>query len=82
MVAVPLSTPVVELSVTPLGSAPLSSLKVGAGKPVATTGNEPGAPTTNAVLLALVMAGASLTVSVKLWVAFGVTPLEAVIVRG
>jgi len=78
---VPLSTPVVALNVTPLGSVPLS-LRVGVGKPVAVTVNEPAVPTVNVVLLALVMAGASLTVSVKLWVAFGVTPLEAVIVRG
>jgi len=56
---VPLSTPALE-SVTPLGSAPLS-LNVGAGEPVAVTVNDPAIPTTNVVLLALVMAGAWLT---------------------
>jgi len=81
VVAVPLSTPVVALKVTPLGSVPVS-LRVGVGKPVAVTGNDPAVPTVNAVLLALVMAGASLTVSVKLWVAFVPTPLLAVMVRG
>jgi len=59
---VPLSKPALE-SVTPLGSAPLS-LKVGAGVPVAVTVNDPAVPTTNVVLLALVMVGAWLTVTV------------------
>jgi len=80
VVAVPLSTPA-ALNVTPLGSVPLS-LRVGVGKPVAVTGNEPAVPTVNVVLLALVMAGGWLTMSVKLWVAFGETPLPAVKVRG
>ena len=43
-------------------------------------------PTVNAAALPLVMAGAvgvaGLTVSVKLWVAFGLTPFAAVIVIG
>ena len=62
---VPLNTPVVELSVTPAGSAPVS-LNVGAGKPVAVTVNVPFAPTENVVLFPLVIAGAWSTVSVKL----------------
>ena len=74
---VPLSTPVVALNVTPLGSVPLS-LRVGVGEPVAVNVNEPAVPTVNVVLLALVMAGGWLTVSVKLWVAFVPTPLLAV----
>ena len=53
---VPLSTPA-EVSVTPLGSAPVS-LKVGAGTPVAVTANDPAVPTLNVVLLALVIVGA------------------------
>ncbi len=52
---VPLSNPA-ELSVTPPGKAPVS-LKVGAGKPVAVTLNEPNMPTVKLVLFALVIAG-------------------------
>src|SRR6266545_6032892 len=52
------------------------------GKPVVVTVNVPALPTLNVVLLALVMAGAWLTVRVKLCVAFGVTPLFAVMVIG
>jgi hypothetical protein len=61
---VPLSAPA-EVSVTPLGSAPVS-LKVGVGKPVAVTVNELGESTVNDVLLELVMAGCCPTVRVKL----------------
>jgi hypothetical protein len=61
---VPESTPVEELSVTPLGSEP-DSEKVGAGKPVAVTVNVPAAPTVKVVALPLVIAGAWLTVSVN-----------------
>ena len=78
--AVPLSTPL-GLSVTPLGSEPLS-VKVGAGKPVAVTVNELAAFTTNVAPFALVMAGAWFTVSMKFWVAFDETPFEAVMVMG
>jgi len=73
---VPLSTPADE-RVTPLGSAPVS-LKVGAGKPVAVTVNDPADPTVNVVLAALVIESAWLTVSVKFWTALGATPLLAV----
>ena len=69
---VPLSTPVVVLNVTPLGSVPLS-LSVGVGTPVAVTVKLPAVPTVKVVLLALVMAGAWvawLTVRVKVWVAW------------
>ena len=55
------------------------------GKPVVVTENVPAVPTANVVEPALVMTGAALagfTVSVKLWVAFGLTPLAAVIVIG
>ena len=71
---VPLRTPVDALKVTPLGSA-ADSLSVGFGKPFAVTVNEPAVPAVNVVLFALVIAGAWFTVSVKLWVAFGLTPL-------
>jgi hypothetical protein len=40
------------------------------------------APTLNEAVGPLVMAGAWLTVSVKFWVAFGVTPLVALMVMG
>ena len=42
----------------------------------------PAVPVVKVVLLALVIAGAWLTVSVKVWVALGVTPLAAVKVSG
>src|SRR5207245_7880099 len=73
--------PVLVLKVTPEGNVP-ASLKVGAGKPVAVTVKLPAVPTVNVVLLALVMAGAWFTVSVKLWVALLPTPLAAVNVMG
>jgi hypothetical protein len=41
-------------------------VKTGAGGPVAVTVNEPGEPTENATLFALVKTGAWYTVSVKL----------------
>ena len=77
---VPLSTPVEALNDTPLGSAPLS-LRVGVGEPVFVTVKVvPATPTAKVLLSALVMAGAWFTVSVKLCVPFGVTPLLAVMV--
>jgi hypothetical protein len=48
---------------TPLGRGP-DSLNVGAGLPVAVTVNDPGTPTPNVVLFALVIAGALFTTSV------------------
>jgi hypothetical protein len=74
---VPLRTAVPALNVTPVGNVPVS-LRLGAGKPVAVTVNVPAAPTENVVLLALVMAGAWSTVSVKFCVALLPTPLLAV----
>ena len=53
---VPLRTPP-ALKVTPDGKAPVS-LKVGAGKPVAVTLNDPAVPTVNVMLFPLVIAGA------------------------
>src|SRR5262245_48620267 len=47
--ALPLSTPVAELSVTPLGRAPVS-LKVAAGKPAARTLKEPSLPASKVAL--------------------------------
>ena len=55
------------MKVTPLGSVPLS-LSVGVGVPVAVTVKVPAVPTTNEVLVALVMAADWFTVSVKLCV--------------
>src|SRR6266542_2234124 len=70
--------------VTPPGSEPVSLMFIDApvGKPVVVTVNVPAVPTLNVALLALVMAGGWLTVRVKLCVAFGVTPLFAVMVIG
>ena len=81
---VPDSTPVVALSDTPLGRVPVSA-KVGAGLPLAVTVKVPALPTVKVVELPEVMVGAAeagLTVSVKLWVAFGRVPLAAVMVTG
>jgi hypothetical protein len=80
-VGVPESTPVAELNVTPFGSVPLS-LNSGAGVPVAVTAKVPAAPSVNVTLFALVIAGAALTVRVKLWLGFGRTPFCAVIAIG
>ena len=54
---------------------------VGSGKPLVVTVNVPAAPTMKVVLAALVMAGASVTFSVKACVPFGRTPFAAVNVR-
>lgn len=67
--------------VTPLGRAPVI-LKLGAGNPLAVTIKVPAVPTTNVVDAALVIAGASFTVRMNVWVAGGLSPLVAVIVRG
>src|SRR5271157_611600 len=77
-VAVPLP---LSANVTPLGKVPVS-LRLACGKAVVVTVKLPAAPAVKVVLLALVMAGAWLTVRVKVWVAGLPTPLEAVKVRG
>ena len=64
--------------VTPVGSAPVS-LKAEVANPVVVTVNVPNVPVANVVLSALVIAGAWSTVSVKLWLAAGATPLAAAI---
>ncbi len=53
-----------------------------AGKPVVVTVNVPRFPVVNVTALALVIAGACVTVSVKLCVALLPTPLAAVKVNG
>ena len=64
--------------VTPVGNAPVS-VSAAVGKPVVVTVNVPIVPDVNVGVPALVIAGAWSTVSVKLWLASGVTPLAAVI---
>src|SRR5262249_8767013 len=54
-----------SVNVTPPGSTLAGMLSAAAGKPVVVTVNEPGLPTVNVVLLALVMTGAWFTVRVK-----------------
>src|SRR6266849_1052371 len=79
-VGVPLSVPVplpLSRNVTPLGKAPLSVM-LGVGDPLVVTVNVPAAPTWNVAAFALVIVGGWPTVSVKLCVAFGVTPFCAV----
>ena len=67
-VAVPASTRVAELNVTPVGSA-LVCVTVGVGNPVAVTVNGPRVPTVKVIAAALVMAGARRTLSVNAWTA-------------
>ena len=80
---VPVNTPVEAVNVTPEGSAPDSD-NVGVGTPVSVTVNVPAVPTVKVALVALVIAGALVwvTVSVKLCVAFVPTPFWAVNVIG
>lgn len=73
-VAVPLW---LSANVTPAGNG-LVSVKVGVGVPVVVTENVPAVPTVNVVLLALVIANAASTVSVKVWTAAAPTPFAAV----
>jgi hypothetical protein len=73
-----------SIKFTPLGRVPVSDTD-DVGKPVVWTVKVPAAPVVKVVELPLVMAGAlfgGLTVSVKLWVAFGEIPLAAVMVIG
>ena len=77
---VPLSTPVLASNVNPVGNLP-ASLSFGLGNPVAVTVKLPALPTTNVALLALVIAGAWSTESVKLWLAAVPMLLFAVNVR-
>lgn len=72
-VGVPLRTPLVRVS--QIGSVLV--LKLGAGKPLAVSVKEPWLPTAKVVDAALVKAGASPTVSVKIWVALVPTPFVA-----
>jgi hypothetical protein len=64
---------------TPDGNPP-DIERVGVGVPVAVTVNVPAVPIEKLVLLALVMLGDRLIVMLKLWVALGSTPFEAVTV--
>lgn len=66
-----------SLNETPVGNASVS-LSAGVGRPFVVTVNDPATPAVKIVLLALVKAGAESTVSVKLCVALGSTPLLAV----
>ena len=78
---VPLSVPP-ELRATALGNAPVSENVPGgnAGKPVDVAWNVPAAPTVKVVPVALVMVGASFTVSVKLCVVlFKPAPLAVMV---
>ena len=64
---------------TPVGRLPVT-LSAGTGKPLVVTRKLEAAPTAKVAAPALVMAGASFTVSVKDWVASGLTPFAAVMV--
>ena len=65
-----------SVKVTPAGRSPVSD-SVAVGTPVETTVKLPAEPSVNVVELPLVMVGATSTVKVKVWVAFGLMPLEA-----
>ena len=73
----PLST-----KVTPAGSAPVRSIGWGWRTPAGGDGEGASRPTVNVVWSPLVIAGRSVTVRVKDWVASGPPPLVAVIVIG
>src|SRR5262245_1299983 len=80
---VPLNVPVpvpLSTNVTPAGRTPLNVI-AGGGKPLVVTVNDPAAPAMNIVLAALVIAGASFTISMNVCVAFGGMPFAAVNVR-
>jgi hypothetical protein len=77
-VAVPLA---LAVKVRPEGSVPVCD-SVGVGEPVVVTVKLKALPPVATAELALVIASPLLTVRVKLWVALGLTPLAAVIVRG
>ncbi len=68
------------MKVTPLGREPDSD-RAGVGSPVEVTVKLPAAPSVKVVLSAEVMAGAASTVRVKVWLASGLIPLAAVMVR-
>ena len=72
----PLST-----KVTPLGRGPVSD-SAAVGVPVEVTEKLPLAPAVKVVLANEVITGAASTVSVKDWLASGLTPLVAVMVIG
>src|SRR5713101_6458203 len=74
--SVPVPLPLLR-NVTPAGKAPLSVM-LGVGDPLVVTVNVPAAPTWKVAAVALVIVGGWPTVSVKLCVAFGLTPFCAV----
>src|SRR5437016_5786038 len=61
---VPAITPVVEFNVAQLGNVPPTTENVGAGEPLAEIANTPETPTVKVALLALLLMGGVLTVSV------------------
>ena len=65
-----------SVKVTPLGSDPVSD-RAAVGRPVEVTVKLPALPSAKVVLSAEVMAGATSTVRVKVWLASGATPLVA-----
>src|SRR5258708_11285466 len=77
---VPVPLPLLT-KLTPEGKAPVTET-VEFGKPLVVTVKVPALPVVKVVLLALVIAGAWFTVSVKLCVALLPTPLDAVKVSG
>jgi hypothetical protein len=83
-VGVPASVAVpspLSVKVTPVGSTPDSDSEA-VGRPCVVTVSSPELPATKVVDEALVMLGAVSTVSVKDWLALGLTPLDAVMENG
>ena len=70
-----------SMKLTPVGRAPVSESDA-VGRPVVVTVKVPALPSVKVVLSAEVMPGATSTVRVKDWVASGVTPLAASMVKG
>src|SRR4051794_39095606 len=72
-----------SVKVTPVGRLPVAVIVVAVGYPAAVvTAKVPDVPIANVVPSSLVMAGSSVTVRVKSWVASVVAPLPAVMVIG
>jgi hypothetical protein len=74
------NTPVAVLNETPPGRVPVSE-NVAEGRAAAVTVKEFALPATKPTSFADVMTGGPTTSRVKLWVAEGEAPFEAVIVR-
>ena len=79
--ALPESSPLAGSKVTPAGRGSPDKDRAGAGDPVAVTEKSVALRVVKVVALTLLMAGASSTVRVNVWVGSVPTPLSAVKLR-